>query len=130
MVVTQKVTEGPSNLVLSVYFSSDGAELNNYVLLSPSDLVPPMGNVALFRIMQIWYSLTFGATLSFNSLVPRPVWVMQSGIPKHMDFRCFGGVADYNNTAGSDGKLLISTLGYSTGANGSMVLELRKPKSP
>lgn len=129
-VTTRKVVEGLNNLVLHAYFESDGfeGELNNFVLLAPDQLDPPLKGLPTFRIVQMWYDINFNMTLKYNALVPVPVWVLSSGFPKHFDFSRFGGVTDFGGTPDSDGKLLVSTNGFTTiGTNGSLVIEFRKP---
>lgn len=127
-VTTRKIVEGLNNLVLHAYFESDGfeGELNNYVLLSPAQLSPPLNSAPTFRIMRVWASLNFRLTLKYNALVPTPVWVVTAGLPQEMCFERFGGLSDYSAT-GADGKLVVSSFGFSSsGTNGSMVIEFRK----
>ena len=76
-VVVTKVTEAESHLVVRLDMLSDGSgELQNYVVLSPSDLNPPKPNSKpAFRIMQIWYGLVwFDVTFSAGTLQPVPLW--------------------------------------------------------
>ena len=83
-VTTRKVVEGLNNLVLHVFMQSDGVsgELSNYVLLSPSDLEPPLKALPTFRIMQIWYSMVwFDITFLFGGATPRPVWTLFPWVP-------------------------------------------------
>lgn len=132
-VTTVKVVEGDSHLVLRVNFLGDGlADLEDYVILSPSDLVPPRPNNAVaFRIMQIWYGLSgFDVQLGYNSVAnAQPAWVVAQGTDSHVDFRSFGGLMDYATSPPTDvnGKLWVNTFGLTAvGQVGSMVLELRK----
>ena len=128
-ITTKKIVEGLNNLVLHAYFESDGfeGEMNNVVLLSPSELIPPLPGAPTFRIVKIWAALNFALTLKYNSQVPTPVWVISGGFSQQMDFDRFGGLSDYTAT-NSDGKLLVSSSGFaSSGTNGSLVIEFRKP---
>jgi hypothetical protein len=127
-----KVVEGNAHVVIRVNLASLGVgELENTVILSPSDLVPVRPNTATaFRIMQIWSGLSqFDVTLGFDTTAPVDVWTLVRGADAHVDFRSFGGLMDYATAppAAVDGKLWISTLGFNVaGLRGSLVLELRK----
>jgi hypothetical protein len=133
-VTTRKVVEGLNNLVLHVFMESDGlsGELDNYVLLSPADLIPPLpATKPTFRIMRVWYSMVwFDITFKYGGLQPRPVWTLARDAANYLDFRSFGGISDYGTEPPSDqtGKLLISTNGFAAaGSQGSMTIEFRKP---
>ena len=132
-VTTVKVVEGDSHLVIRVNFLGDGlADLEKFVILSPSDLVPPRPNNAVaFRLMQAWFGLSnFDVQLGYNSVVnAQPAWTLAKGTDSHVDFRSFGGLMDYATLPPTDvdGKLWVNTYGLTTvGQVGSLVLELRK----
>jgi len=133
-VTVRKVVEGPSHLVLRVDLLSDGVgELNNEVILSPSNLVPPCSNtIPAFRLTQIWSGLTdFDVTIKVDTLTPEVLWTQSSGSDSHLDFRSFGGLVEptvYTNPlAPTDGKLMLSTRDFNVaGKTGTLVLELRK----
>lgn len=136
-VTTRKIVEGPSHLVLRIGLLSDGVsgELDDYVILSPTELNPPrLANAPAFRIMQIWWGLVwFDATFKFGGLTPRPVWTVTRDNDSHIDFRSFGGLLDYAEIppADYDGKLLLSTNGFAAaGSQGSIIIELRKTNAP
>jgi len=132
-VTTRKVVEGLNNLVLHVFMESDGVsgELEDYVLLAPADLEPPLTANPALRIQRIWYSFNqFDVTLKFGGIVPMPIWVLARQTGTEFDFTRFGGISDYNTVPPADknGQLLISTTGYGPlGAQGSLVFEFRKP---
>ena len=134
-VTVRKIVEGDSHVIIRVHMVSDVVgELHNYVLLSPSDLVPVRPNTATaFRITQAWYGCaTFSLVLGYNTMAPAPVWTLPPNAGNHVDFRCFGGLTDYATSppADVDGKLWVSTIGFnSAGSQGSLVLELRKTNS-
>lgn len=133
-VTVRKVVEGSSHLVLRVNLQSDGTgELTDYVILSPSDLNPPMpNNIPAFRLMQIWAGLVwFDVTLKVGVAVPSVLWTHPRDYDGHMDFRSFGGLIDeavYSNPLPDDnGKLTLSTSDFNVaGSRGTLVLELRK----
>lgn len=133
-VVVRKVTEGSSSLVLRVDLLSDGTgELENYVILSPSDLNPAMPNdIPAFRLMQAWCGMVwFDFTLKAGTVIPATIWTFARDCDNHVDFRSFGGLIDpnaYNNPPSDDnGKLTISTNDFNiVGSAGTIVLELRK----
>jgi hypothetical protein len=112
---------------------SDGVsgELEDYVLLTPADLEPPLAANPALRIQRVWYSFNqFDATLKFGGIAPMPVWVLARASNTEFDFTRFGGISDYNTVPPADknGQLLISTTGYGPlGAQGSLVFEFRKP---
>jgi len=130
-VTVTKIVEGNAHLIVRVDLLSDGSgELDQAVVLSPSDLLPPMKNDKPgFRIMQMWYGMVwFDVSLGFGTLQPSPVWTIPRDTGSHIDFRNFGGLADYATVPPSDenGKLWISTSGFILGSKGTLVLELRK----
>jgi len=133
-VLVRKVNEGSSHVVIRVDLLSDGTgELENYVILSPSDLRPPFRNVIpAFRVRQMWYGMVwFDITLKTGTIVPTVLWTIARDCDSHVDFRSFGGLLDaavYSNpTPDDDGKLSISTNGFApVGSAGSLVIELAK----
>lgn len=133
VITTRKVVEGLSNLVLHVYMESDGVsgELEDYILLAPADLEPPLKPSPSLRIQRVWFSsVWFDLTLKFGGIVPMPVWVLARDTGTEWDFTRFGGISDYNTVPPADknGNLLISTNGFAAaGSQGSMVIEFRKP---
>ena len=130
MITTKKIGEGPNHLVLHVFMQSDGAELDNYVLLAPSDLNPALPVKPALRIMRVWYGFSwFDVTLKFGGITPRPVWTLPRDI-QEFDFTIFGGIKDVTTSPPSDqdGKILISTNDFApAGSQGSLVIEFRKP---
>ena len=133
-VTITKVVEGPAHLVIRIDLLSDGTgELSDYVVLSPSQLVPSRPNLApAFRIMQLWYGMVwFDVTFKAGTITPVTLWTLARDCDSHVDFRSFGGVIDtnvYNNPPSDDnGKLTISTNGFNVANSaGSIVVELRK----
>ena len=132
-VTVRKVVEGNSHLVLRVDLAGDGTgELDNYVILSPSDLNPRVSdNVPAFRIMQAWYGMVwFDVTIKANTVTPSVLWTLARDCDSHVDFRSFGGLIDpivYTDpTAIDNGKLILSTNNFVLGSAGTIVLELRK----
>ena len=130
-VTVTRLVEGPSKIWIRLNLKSDGSgELQNYVVLSPSDLDPPRTNTKpAFRIEQLWYGLVwFDVTLGFGTLQPMPIWTIARDCDSHTDFRSFGGNTDDSTVPPGDenGKLWISTNGFILGSQGSIILELRK----
>jgi len=133
-VTVRKIVEGSSHLVLRVDMLSDGTgELEDYVILSPSDLNPVMPNsIPAFRIMQLWYGLSlFDVTFKAGTVIPTTLWTAVKDADSHTDFRSFGGLIDvgvYSVPPSDDnGKLTVSTKGFAlAGSIGTLVLELRK----
>ena len=132
-VTVTKVVEGPGHLVIKIDLLSDGTgELENYVVLSPSDLNPRAADKApAFSLLQVWYGLVwFDVAIKSGTLAPAPMWTLPRDLD-HIDFRSFGGIQDvnvYSNPPADDnGKLTISTNGFDqAGSSGTIVLELRK----
>lgn len=131
-VTTTILDEGPSNLVLHAFFSSDGyeGELVNSILLTPAMLTPPLSVKPHLIIMQVWYSMVwFDITLSWGDTVPRPFLTLARDTKTHGDFRHFGGYPDKATTplAGQNGNLLLSTNGFQpAGSQGSLTIEFLK----
>ena len=133
-VTVRKIVEGHSHLLLRVDLLSDGTgELSDYVILSPSDLVPPRQNdFAAFRLMQVWYAMAkFNLTIKVGTVTPSVLWTLAADCDSHTDFRSFGGLIDplvYTNPqADTDGKLTLTSSGFApAGSAGTLVFELRK----
>jgi hypothetical protein len=129
-----KVVEGPRELTVRFNFLSDGSgELVNYPILSPQDLNPPrpLGKPT-FRLLEVWYGLVwFDVTFSCGTLSPVTLLTLARDCDSHIDFQRFGGIPDQNVYANppalDDGKLLVSTNGFSTaGSQGTIILTLGK----
>ena len=129
-VTTRTLAQGESKLLLHVWLESDGSgELSDHVLVSPDELVPKLDLSPTLRILQVWHSFVwFDAVLKFGGLVPRPFWAFARDAKGHFDFRHFGGICDYSSVPPSDdnGKILLSTNGFTLGSQGSLVIEFRK----
>ena len=133
-VTIAKVVESSSSLVLRVDLLSDGTgELKNYVILSPSGLVPPKtNNIPAFRLLQVWYGMVwFDVTIKTGTVTPAVIWTLARDCASHVDFRHFGGLIDpvvYTNPLAVDtGILTFSTNGFlPVGSAGSLVLEIGK----
>ena len=129
-VTMRNLSQGEGKLMLHVWLDSDGSgELSNQVLVSPADLVPKLELSPTLRILQLWYSFVwFDAVLKFGGIVPRPVWALPRDARGHFDFRHFGGFSDSATVPPSDdnGKILLSTNGFTLGSQGSLVIEFRK----
>ena len=132
-----KITESESNIVISVQIQGDGTgELNKFVILSPSDLVPSRpNNDATFRILEIWYGLAwFDVVLGFGTVLPQQAWTLARDGQNHICLEEFGGMLDPNALItpppDDNGRLWISTNGLVLGSKGSMALELRKTNAP
>ena len=133
-ITTRKLVEGKTTLLLHVTLESDGlqGELNNEIIISPSDLIPALPALPALRIMQLWYQMSwFDVVLKYGGAVPRQVLTLTRDTGNHIDFRFFGGLSDVPTVPPSDmnGKLLVSTNGYSPlGSVGTIILELKKPQ--
>ena len=137
-VTTVKVVEGDAHIVVRFDLLSDGSgELQDYVVLSPEDLVPKRKNIRpTFRLMQVWHGLRgFDVTIKSSALLPQTLWTIVGSADSHVDFRSFGGIYDSDAIvyppSVDDGKLTFTTSGFgSAGLAGSIVLELRKTNTP
>ncbi len=132
-VTVTKIVEGQSHIVIKVDIVGDGTgELNNTVILSPSDLNPPFpNNVPAFCLMQMWYGMVwFDFSLKAGTVTPQPFFTVARDCDSHIDFRSFGGIYDPNvysaPPSDDNGKLTISTNGLVLNGRGTIIIELRK----
>lgn len=129
-IVKTKIMEGPRKAIFHFYLESDGVfgELSNEILLDPTvDFNPEETSSLQYSITKIWSSLAvFDVILKFNALEPYTVWVVTPENDSDMCFDYFGGLKD-RSTAAHDGKLLISTSGFTpVGSAGVLIVEIRK----
>lgn len=133
-VTTKIVGQGDANFILHVSLESDGVsgELEDYVLLDPTEFTPALPASPAVRIMTIWYSTVwFDIVLKYGGLAPRAVWTLARDGPGKFDFTKIGGLSDYSTDPPSDrdGKLLISTSDFGTpGAIGHLVIAVKKSR--
>ena len=130
-----KIMDGPKNVIVQVYISSDGVELNNEVLYDPkaeAGLGTGGGaGIPRFVLEQVVYSFAgFDATIGFYNAPPEDslMWVLPEGAPSNFDFRPFGGLKDRSAMDGT-AQLVMSTSRLADGQdifNGSLMLLLRK----
>lgn len=130
-VTVRKLMEGQNAVVLHVFLESEGAELDNFVLISPADLVPPRPSTApALRIKRLYYQfIWFDAVLKYGGVTPRQILALARDTSGKMNFEHFGGVADTPTAPPSDqnGKLLISTNDFApAGSQGHLILEMVK----
>lgn len=126
-VVVEKLMDGPRDAILHVYLESDGVagELERAVILDPHAAFDP--EVEKVTITRIWSSLAvFDALLEFNALEPVAVWVVSPENGSEVCFKHCGGLKD-RSTVESDGKLMITTNGFSpVGSKGVLIIHVRK----
>lgn len=121
------IMDGPTQATIHYYLESDGVvgELDRRVILDPQvDFAVPVAKVS---IMKVWHSFAvFDGVLEFNALEPYPVWVLSADASGHECFEYFGGLKD-RSTAASDGKLMLSTSGFTpAGSKGVLILQVKK----
>lgn len=125
-----KILDGGRNAVIHVTITGDeSGDLSDEILLDPAtSFDPAMKRRPVISIDALWYDLTgFDARLEYDYLESdTPVWSMSGGQPAHMDFCCFGGLADRSNALDGLGKLKISTTGLGVGDIGTIVIKARK----
>lgn len=125
-----KLLDGPRNAVYHVSILADGSgDLGDEILIDPAtSFNPALPAVPGLRIAQLWYDLSgFNAILEFDYLVSdTPIWSMSGGQANHVDFSCFGGLADRSNELDGSGKLKLSTSGLDTGDFGTLIVYATK----
>lgn len=131
VIETTVIEDGPRNVIVHVYLSSDGAsgEVDKEVIIDPTQLVPALAGVPTLTVMKLFYDLNgFNAELSFDYLVSdTPLWVMSGPGSSHVCFKEFGGLKDRSNVLDGTGKLQLTTSGFtSVGDKGSIIIHARK----
>lgn len=129
-VVITKLLDGPKHATFHVYLESDGAsgEITDLVIADPTQLVPAQSAQPHLTVEKILPSLSgFSVRVEFDSLADTPIWVLTEHNSDVVSFDCFGGLKDRSNPLDGSGKLLISTVGFTTaGDMGSMFFHVRK----
>jgi len=126
-----KLMDGPRNAVFHVYIKSDGVsgDLVDYVLVDPAvDFNPAYPAKPTLVLQKLQYDVTdFNGILSFQELVNNtPLWTL-SGHGHTMDFSDVGGLKDQSSQLDGTGKLLLSTVGFTTlNEQGTFLLWLTK----
>lgn len=125
--IATKIVDGPTAAVIHYFIESDGivGEMDRVVIMDPQvDFAPTVEKVS---IVKIWSSLAvFDGLLEFNALEPVPVWVISPDTGSEVCFRDFGGLKD-KSTVASDGKLMLSTSGFSpAGSKGTLIITYKK----
>lgn len=131
VVNTQILLNGPRHIIFAVYLKSDGAsgELSNYTLFSLADAGLKLPD--RFRLQMIDYNFAgFDAVVEFASggVNPNWKWVLAEGSNYGMNFEPYGNIID---DGGMDrtGEFQISTTGFTSSQDqGSMLIQLRKPR--
>lgn len=125
-----KLMDGPRQAIFHVYIESDGSsgEITDLVLIDPTQLSPTTKGVPSLTIEEIWHSFAgFNAKLEYDSLVDTPVWVLTENNDHKTCLKEFGGLKDRSNLLDGTGKLLLTTVGFSSaGDMGSLVIQVRK----
>jgi hypothetical protein len=129
-VAITKILDGSRNAVFHVFITGDGGgDLSDEILIDPATSFDPrMGAKPSMSIDALWYDLSgFTAKLEYDYLASdTPVWSMSESQPGHVDFSCFGGIADRSNPLDGLGKLKITTTGLGVGDVGTIVIKARK----
>lgn len=125
-----KMHDGPRNAVFHVALAGDGTgDLVDEVLIDPAtDFDPPLPPVPALRIDALKYDLTgFDAKLEYDYLASdTPIWTMTGDAPVEFDFREIGGLTDRSLELDGSGKLLLTTAGLGSGAQGTVIIIAKK----
>lgn len=127
-----KLLDGARECTFHFYIASDGVSGNlvDYVLVDPAtDLVPALSNTPSLTVMKIYYDLAgFNGLLLFNYLsTGNPIWQMTKDNYGECCFDYFGGIKDRSQSGDGNGKILLTTNGFTTVSNtGTFVITLRK----
>lgn len=129
-VVLTKLLDGPRHVIMHLYLESDGAsgEITDLVVVDPTQVIPSLSAVPGLTIEKVLPSLNgFAVKIEFDSVTDTPVWVLTEHDTDTVCFDCFGGLKDRSNPLDGSGKLLISTVGFtSIGDMGSIIFQVRK----
>lgn len=131
IVYINKLLDGPSKAVISIYLHADGAsgELSNEVLIDPRlDLVPSCSKITVEEIL---FSFSgFQAVIAYgqNLITTNQLFTLPDRTAM-VDFKPFGGFADLTGLDGN-GKLVLFTTGFNVADNrGSLIIKLRKSRN-
>jgi len=129
-VAITKILDGGRNAVFHVTITGDATgDITDQVLIDPAtSFDPTMPAKPTLSIDALWYDLNgFTARLEYDYLASdTPVWSMSDGQANHVDFCCFGGIADRSNPLDGRGKLKITTSGLGEGDIGTIIIKARK----
>ena len=123
VVNTQILVDGPRNTVIKVTGVLDTANLTNVVIVDPALLSPVPTQL---RIDQVEFAISdpLGVLLRWDAATPVDALPL-SGWGK-LPFRQFGGLQN-NAGVGKNGKITLSTVGWTAGTeNFTVILQLVK----
>lgn len=121
--------DGPEHCIIQVYMVSDGTELNMFTLIDPTLLTPPCVRLAIDKIMYDFAG--YDARLEFDSglVDERQIWVLPEGSGSgYRDFKPFGSFADRSSSLDGNGRLYITTSGFTAAGvdQGSILIQVKK----
>jgi hypothetical protein len=121
--------DGEEHCIIQVYLQSQGEELVQETLIDPQQLEPACKRLAVDSILYDFAG--FDARLEFDSggVEQRQIWVLPEGSGSgHRDFRQYGSFADRSSSLDGNGKLYITTTGFTTAGvdQGSIFLRVKK----
>ena len=129
-VAITKILDGSRNAVFHVSITGDASgDLSDEIIIDPAvDFDPALRAKPTLSVEKLWYDLAgFTAQLEYDYLESdTPVWSMSDGDGVHVDFSCFGGIADRSNPLDGRGKLKITTTGLGVGDVGTIVIMAKK----
>ena len=120
---TQILNDGERNATVKGYITGDATQLTDAVLVDVSAL---SGSPTSVKIMGIKAQLSaFTATLEWDATTDVPILEIPADQELDQSYRRFGGLQN-NGGAGVTGDITITTLLIAAGANGTIILELKK----
>lgn len=127
----QILLNGPRHAIVAIYLQSDGAtgELVDEPIITLEDLGLELPDK--MRLQLVDYNFAgFDAVIGFSTGLTSQnwKWVLAEGSNHPMDFAPFGNIID-DGGLDRDGSLLLSTTGFTSSQDqGSLLIQVRKPR--
>ncbi|HDA7126314.1 TPA: hypothetical protein O5T86_001247 [Staphylococcus aureus] len=119
------IIDGIRNLVIMLNISGDGSgDETNTLIMDRSTFAPTDGTEIV--IEKVAGNLNgFTAALSFDATTDL-IFASCPATWFEYDWKCFGGVSSNKSGAGTNGDILLTTVGLGSGKKGTIMIEMKK----
>ncbi len=119
------IIDGIRNLVIMLNISGDGSgDETNTLIMDRSTFAPTDGTEIV--IEKVAGNLNgFTAALSFVATTDL-IFASCPATWFEYDWKCFGGVSSNKSGAGTNGDILLTTVGLGSGKKGTIMIEMKK----
>lgn len=119
------IIDGVRNLVIMLNISGDGSgdETNTLIMdrstFAPTDGIEIVVEKVAGNLNGFTAALSFDATTDLIFASCPATWF-------EYDWKCFGGVSSNKSGAGTNGDILLTTVGLGSGEKGTILIEMKK----